>query len=109
MLVVVLALPRAAYAHAVLVKSIPQNNGTVHSGGTVVELTYNSRIDATRSSLNLAGPDGAPHALTLKPGSSPNVLSAAMPSLTPGAYQLQWQVLATDGHITRGIVKFRVE
>jgi methionine-rich copper-binding protein CopC len=26
-----------------------------------------------------------------------------------GAYVLRWQVLATDGHITRGKVPFRVE
>jgi methionine-rich copper-binding protein CopC len=27
----------------------------------------------------------------------------------PGAYTLKWQVLATDGHITRGSVPFIVD
>jgi methionine-rich copper-binding protein CopC len=29
--------------------------------------------------------------------------------LKPGAYKLQWQVLAPDGHITRGVVPFSVK
>ena len=30
-------------------------------------------------------------------------------TLQPGAYTLRWQVLAIDGHITRGDVPFTVE
>jgi methionine-rich copper-binding protein CopC len=37
------------------------------------------------------------------------LLSAKLTGLVKGAYVLRWQVLATDGHITRGKVPFRVE
>jgi methionine-rich copper-binding protein CopC len=30
-------------------------------------------------------------------------------TLAPGAYTLHWQVLAVDGHITRGNVPFTVD
>ena len=34
---------------------------------------------------------------------------AASATLTPGAYVMRWQVLAVDGHITRGDVPFTVQ
>jgi methionine-rich copper-binding protein CopC len=40
---------------------------------------------------------------------SPDVLSATGHGLTKGAYVLRWQVLADDGHITRGEVPFHVD
>jgi len=37
----------------------------------------------------------------------PDILAAHL-DLTPGSYVLRWQVLAVDGHITRGDVPFTV-
>ena len=35
-------------------------------------------------------------------------LSATVPTLTPGAWRVEWQVLSTDGHIVSGNFSFRV-
>jgi len=40
---------------------------------------------------------------------SPDTLSSKATGLVPGAYKIQWQVLAPDGHITRGVVPFAVK
>ncbi|HKA29726.1 MAG TPA: copper resistance protein CopC [Candidatus Binatia bacterium] len=32
-----------------------------------------------------------------------------MPALPPGFYALQYKVLATDGHVTENVLRFRVE
>ena len=102
-------LPHAAFAHAVLVKSSPAQGATVTAGGAVnVTLTYNSRIDVAHSSLHLVGPDGKAQSLVVDAHAAPNLLVAKGPVLTAGAYKLEWQVMATDGHITRGTVEFRV-
>jgi methionine-rich copper-binding protein CopC len=102
-------LPHAAFAHAVLVKSSPAQGATVTAGGVVnVTLTYNSRIDVVHSSLHLVGPDGKAQSLAVDAHAAPNLLVAKAPVLTAGAYKLEWQVMATDGHITRGTVEFRV-
>ena len=102
-------LPHAAFAHAVLVKSSPSQGATVTAGGAVnVTLTYNSRIDVAHSSLQLVGPDGKAQPLAVDAHAAPNLLVAKAPVLTAGAYKLEWQVMATDGHITRGTVEFRV-
>jgi methionine-rich copper-binding protein CopC len=47
--------------------------------------------------------------LALDPQTKPNILSGKADGLTAGTYKLQWQVLAADGHITRGEFTFNVE
>jgi methionine-rich copper-binding protein CopC len=46
--------------------------------------------------------------LPLTPSAEPTRLEAPLPALAPGAWRLRWQVLATDGHITRGDIAFTV-
>ena len=101
-------LPHAAFAHAVLVKSSPGQGATVKAGEVDITLTYNSRIDAQHSSLHLVGPDGKEQALDVDAHAGPNLLVSKTPALKAGAYKLQWQVQAADGHISRGVVPFRV-
>jgi methionine-rich copper-binding protein CopC len=103
-----LALPHAAFAHAVLVSSTPPEHGTVKSGNLEITLKYNSRIDATRSSLTLVAADGTPRSLTIDTDEGPNVLESKA-HVSKGKYTVRWQVLASDGHITRGTVEFSVE
>jgi copper resistance protein C len=100
-------LPHAAFAHAVLVKSSPAEGATVKAGDVNITLTYNSRIDASHSSLHLVGPDGKAQSLAVDAHAAPNLLVAKAPVLAAGAYKLQWQVQASDGHISRGVITFR--
>jgi methionine-rich copper-binding protein CopC len=101
--------PKAALAHAVLVSSQPAVNSTVTGPEVAVLLKYNSRVDREHSTLTLLDPDGRVVKVTIESESSPGLLSAKLTGLVKGAYVLRWQVLATDGHITRGKVPFRVE
>ncbi|HEY3989798.1 MAG TPA: copper resistance CopC family protein [Acidobacteriaceae bacterium] len=101
-------LPHTAFAHAVLVKSSPSQGATVKAGDLDITFTYNSRIDALHSSLHLVGPDGKAQPLAVEAHAAPNLLVAKAAALTAGEYKLEWQVMATDGHITRGTVEFRV-
>ena len=96
-----------ATAHAILLDSRPGLNDAVPEGETRIVLRFNSRIDAGRSRLILTGRDRAQAPLPIAPGFPADVL-AAVASLTPGEYSLRWQVLALDGHITRGEVPFTV-
>jgi methionine-rich copper-binding protein CopC len=100
-------VPHAAFAHAVLVKSSPAQGAAVKAGDVDITLTYNSRIDALHSSLHLVGPDGNAHTLSVDAHAAPNLLVAKAAGLAAGAYKLEWQVQASDGHISRGVVTFR--
>ena len=105
----VLAAPQLALAHAVLVSSTPQAGQVVHAGSLHVELKFNSRVDGPRCTLSLLAPDGNATQLQLATQGAPDSIAAEVPELHQGAYTLRWQALASDGHITRGQIAFRVE
>lgn len=101
--------PRAAFAHAVLLSSTPQKNSAVTGPDITISLKYNSRVDGARSTLSLLKPDGTVEKIGTPAQPAPDRLSATGHGLTKGAYVLRWQVLASDGHITRGEVPFQVQ
>jgi copper resistance protein C len=107
--VTLVASPRRALAHAVLVSSTPQKNASVSGPDITISLKYNSRIDGARSTLSLLKPDGTIVKIATPAQSAPDVLSAIGHGLTKGTYVLRWQVLAGDGHITRGELPFQVQ
>jgi hypothetical protein len=96
-----------AAAHAILIASQPQEGGTVPAGKVAIHLQYNSRIDRARSRLVLTRPDHTQATLPIATSGGPDEMDTAA-TLTGGAYVLRWQVLAIDGHITRGDVTFNV-
>jgi hypothetical protein len=106
--VLLAASPRLALAHAVLVSSTPQKDTAVSGPNITINLKYNSRVDGARSTLSLQKPDGTIEKISAVSQPTPDVLSATGRGLAKGAYVLRWQVLATDGHITRGEVPFQI-
>jgi methionine-rich copper-binding protein CopC len=107
--VAVILVPRVASAHAVLVQSSPAANSTLHGPDVPISIRYNSRVDGSRSSLSLVSPDGQAKSLMLEKQSSPDTLTAKATGLASGKYVIHWQVLAPDGHITRGQIPFTVQ
>ena len=102
-----LLAPLPALAHAILEESVPAQDGTVEAGRLGIALRYNSRIDKERSRLVLTGPDHDRTPLPIMQAGPPAVLTTSA-ELKPGAYTIRWNVLATDGHLTRGEVHFTV-
>ncbi len=98
-----------ASAHAIVVSSSPALNATLPAGDMRAVLRFNSRIDAERSRLSLIRADGSAESLPLDKSAAPDELVARRSALPPGHYRLRWQVLAVDGHITRGDIPFTVK
>ncbi len=99
--------PVAAQAHAILLTSRPPTGGSLQAGSAALEFRFNSRIDHARSRLTLIWPDRSETVLKIDPDTDDEVL-ASHAELIPGAFTVHWQVLAVDGHITRGDVPFTV-
>lgn len=95
-------------AHAILLSSTPAAKSVVDGPDLKVSLKYNSRIDVKRSRLTLVSPGGEEQTLVMSTESPSEVLEAPAKGLKSGAYILRWQVLAVDGHITRGEIPFTV-
>ena len=104
----VFAATPMAFAHAILVRSTPADQSVVHRGSVNVTLDFNSRIDASRSTLILTGPSGKSSPVQIQPSANPSELKGTAVNLPSGMYRVHWQVLAGDGHITRGEIAFMV-
>jgi methionine-rich copper-binding protein CopC len=98
-----------ADAHAILTSSLPGPKQVIKGPEIAVKLTFNSRIDAKRSRITLLRPDRSESPLIIGDQPSPGVLTSAAKDLKSGAYVLRWQVLAHDGHISRGEIPFSVQ
>ena len=109
-LFVTLLVTTLAIGHAILMKSTPGVNQVVTGPEVPVVLTFNSQIDRARSTLTLERPNHSSSRIAINSdASSPAKLIAKLSDMSPGSYQLRWQVLAVDGHITRGAISFRVK
>jgi methionine-rich copper-binding protein CopC len=97
-----------AAGHAVLLESTPALKSAVPGPDVAVKLRFNVRIDALRSRLTLIRPDGSSQALEINKQTPADMLAASASGLAAGDYRLRWQVLASDGHITRGEIPFTV-
>ena len=102
-----LCVPSAA-AHAILLESNPALKSSVTGPDVPIRLRFNVRIDALRSRLTLIHPDGSTQTLEISKQTPVDTLSSEAAGLAVGTYRLRWQVLASDGHITRGEIPFTV-
>jgi methionine-rich copper-binding protein CopC len=107
--VVLVLVPRVALAHAVLIQSTPAINATIEGPEVAVSMKFSLRVDGVRSTVLLSTSDGKSKPLTIDRQGAPDTLTTHATKLSPGDYAIHWQVLATDGHVTRGRIPFRVK
>lgn len=107
--IIVFCLPLPSFAHAIILEAIPAPNATISGPDFQIVLKFNSRIDGTRSRLILVQPDKSSHSVNLDKQDSPDQLKARVTGLAAGTYVLRWQVLAADGHISRGEIPFKIK
>ncbi len=97
-----------AEGHAILKESRPSANSKIAGPDVPITLKYNVRVDAKLSKLRLLNPDNSTVDLKIEAQTAADTLNARASGLKPGAYRIRWQVLAPDGHITRGEIPFTV-
>ncbi|HUO64762.1 MAG TPA: copper resistance CopC family protein, partial [Terriglobales bacterium] len=75
-----------------------------------VYLRFNSKLEKRLSHVTLSTEKGRPVALPIAVNGSekPDRLVLPLGPLAPGAYMIRYKVLAVDGHITEGILRFSV-
>jgi len=100
---------QTCWAHAILMDSTPKSNSTAQGPDLDIMLRYNVRVDGSRSRVMLVAGDGTSTPLTLAKQAKPDILQMHASGLKAGAYKLQWSVLASDGHMSKGEVPFTVK
>jgi copper transport protein len=105
-----LALPAAAWAHAVLVRTTPLPSSVVNRRPPVVLLTYSEAVEprfAVVSVTNAAGRQqiaGPPR----RSAADPTTLVVPLHRVAQGWYLVYWRVVSVDGHPVRGAFTFAV-
>jgi len=103
-----LLVARFVEAHAVLKQTRPTANSQVAGPDVPIMLKFNVRVDGKLSKIQLLNPDNSTTDLQLEEQTAPDTLNAKATGLKAGTYKIRWQVLAPDGHITRGEEPFTV-
>ncbi len=97
-----------ALAHAIILESGPRHEESIPSPKRLV-LRFNSRLEKPLCSVQLVGPRQKTIVLLRQETDTPaDTLAYLLPLLEPGAYQARWKVMAADGHVTEGTVRFTV-
>jgi hypothetical protein len=102
---ILMALPLSG--HAILKESVPAPHSVIPGPSINIRLQFNTRVDATHSRIYLAeGSTSRLLGITAQP--QPGTLLSGAQDVPAGEHRILWQVLAVDGHITRGEVPFTV-
>ena len=106
--IAVVVLPQTASAHAALRSSDPVENAFLQRAPGQITLTFTEPIDSKTSTIRLLDASGKPVAIQ-----APNVsgisLTAAVPQLPPGIYNVLWaNTSKVDGHAISGSFPFTV-
>jgi methionine-rich copper-binding protein CopC len=100
--------PLVALAHAHLTQSDPPANGTLTSPPAQFTLKFSESAHLTALSVQKDG-DPSPVKITALPQDASDHFSVPAPKLAAGSYVLRFRNVATDdGHVTAGIIKFKV-
>jgi copper resistance protein C len=104
-------IPAAAYAHAIVLESSPRPGAVLARPPAQITLRFNSKIEKRFTRLTLATGSQPPAPVTAASDepAAPDRLVIPIRSLAPGDYTLRYRVLAVDGHITEGTLRFTVE
>lgn len=105
-------ITQICWGHAILIQSSPKDQSKLQSSPNQVVLRFNGKIEKKVSQITLQ--DGQGHKVPI-PGTSkaltsgaPDTLVIPLPQLGPGSYQLQYRILAIDGHATPGRIHFSI-
>jgi copper transport protein len=105
-----LALPAAAWAHAALLRTVPEASRTVNTPPKQVSLTYSEAVEPRFAIVSVT--DAAGHQQTAGPprrsAADPDTLVVPLKHLSEGWYLVYWRVISADGHPVRGAFTFAV-
>ncbi len=109
--VVALALPVAASAHAYLIKTVPVASGTLDVPPRQVALTFDEAVEPRFAIISVSDKDA--HQVTTGPvrrsaGDPDTLVVPLRPHLPEGWYLVYWRAISVDGHPVQGAFTFAI-
>ncbi len=106
--VCVLALCPPSWGHGVLIESSPPHGAVLKESPSVVSLRFNAVLEPSITRVTLVDLKEHYQALKMTDASTVERIVATVPPLPPGVYLVNYMVLATDGHVTEGSIRFTI-
>ena len=104
----VLALCPPSWGHGVLIESSPSHGAVLAESPSVVTLRFNAVLEPSITRVTLVDLKEHHQALKMTDASTVERIVATVPPLPPGVYLVNYMVLATDGHVTKGSIRFTI-
>lgn len=101
----------AAWAHDVVIRSVPADSSTVEQAPTRIELEFSGIPKDTFNTVALSNQDTGEVLFTADPKLDDQIIRVDVPAnvdVKPGNYKVGFQITSSDGHATRGMTTFRV-
>ncbi|WP_283192583.1 copper homeostasis periplasmic binding protein CopC [Rhizobium sp. AN80A] len=109
--IIMISAAGQASAHAHLTSSVPADKSIVQASPAAVALNFSEELNIRFSGATIAGTDGKRISTgDAKLSDDGKTLTVPLPeSLDAGGYVVEWRVLSTDGHKTKGSYGFTVK
>jgi copper transport protein len=111
LVVVALALPSAASAHAYLVRTAPAASGVLDAPPPDVQLTYDEAVEPRFAIISVTDAQGRQQTtgpVHRSPANPDTIVVPVKPNLPEGWYLIYWRAISIDGHPVQGAFTFAV-
>ena len=98
--------PNVVWSHAVLIDSTPSHEATLDEAPQTILLKFNAALEHVITKVFLIDQNKDETTLEKVEESQADRIMVNVPSLSPGVYTILYKVLARDGHVTQGSIRF---
>jgi copper transport protein len=109
--VLALGSPQAAYAHAYLVRTLPEASVVLNAAPTRAALTFDEAVEprfAVISVTNTLGRAETTGPVTRSPANPDTLIVPLRPHLPEGWYLVYWRAISVDGHPVQSAFTFAI-
>ena len=100
------AFPNLAWCHAILIESVPPHEATLDKAPQTILLKFNAALEHVITQVYLIDRNKNETTLEKAEESKADRIIVRVPPLSPGVYTILYKVLARDGHVTQGSIRF---
>ncbi len=105
------SFPVTSWAHAFPDHSDPKVGATVNPSPSLIRIWFDSELESAFSKITVRNADDktVDKEDSMVDAANPKLLEVSVPTLPPGKYRVIWNVVAKDGHRTKGDFTFKVK